>query len=78
MLNKEDFQLNVIDVFAQNKKVLAEYQDLFKTYKSEASKLEEQQASISRIKENEDFLQFQNKELSEANLEEGEQESLDQ
>ncbi len=78
MLNKEDFQLNVIDVFAQNKKILAEYQDLFKTYKSEASKLEEQQASISRIKENEDFLQFQNKELSEANLEEGEQESLEQ
>lgn len=78
MLNKEDFQLNVIDVFAQNKKVLAEYQDLFKKYKSEAGKLEEQQASISRIKENEDFLQFQNKELSEANLEEGEQESLEQ
>ena len=78
MLNKEDFQLNVIDVFAQNKKVLAEYQDLFKTYKSEASKLEEQQASISRIKENEDFLQFQNKELSEVNLEEGEQENLEQ
>lgn len=78
MLNKEDFQLNVIDVFAQNKKVLAEYQDLFKTYKSEAGKLEELQAAISRIKENEDFLQFQNKELSEANLEEGEQESLEQ
>lgn len=78
MLNKEDFQLNVIDVFAQNKKILAEYQDLFKKYKSEAGKLEELQAAISRIKENEDFLQFQNKELSEANLEEGEQESLEQ
>lgn len=78
MLNKEDFQLNVIDVFAQNKKILAEYQDLFKTYKSEASKLEKLQAAISRIKENEDFLQFQNKELSEANLEEGEQENLEQ
>ena len=78
MLNKEDFQMNVIDVFAQNKKILAEYQDLFKTYKSEASKLEELQAAISRIKENEDFLQFQNKELSEANLEEGEQENLEQ
>lgn len=78
MLNKEDFQLSVIDVFAQNKKVLAEYQNLFKNYKSEACKLEELQAAISRIKENEDFLQFQNKELSEANLEEGEQESLEQ
>lgn len=78
MLNKEDFQLSVIDVFAQNKKILAEYQDLFKKYKSEAGKLEELQAAISRIKENEDFLQFQNKELSEANLEEGEQESLEQ
>lgn len=78
MLNKEDFQLSVIDVFALNKKILAEYQDLFKKYKSEAGKLEELQAAISRIKENEDFLQFQNKELSEANLEEGEQESLEQ
>lgn len=78
MLNKEDFQLSVIDVFAQNKKILAEYQDLFKKYKSEAGKLEELQAAISRIKENEDFLQFQNKELSEANLEEGEQENLEQ
>lgn len=78
MLNKEDFQLSVIDVFAQNKKILAEYQDLFKKYKSEAGKLEELQAAISRIKENEDFLQFQNKELSEANLEAGEQESLEQ
>lgn len=78
MLNKEDFQLSVIDVFAQNKKVLAEYQNLFKNYKSEACKLEELQAAISRIKENEDFLQFQNKELSEANLEEGEQENLEQ
>lgn len=78
MLNKEDFQLNVIDVFAQNKKVLAEYQDLFKTYKNETCKLEELKATIGRIKENEDFLQFQNKELSEANLEEGEQESLEQ
>lgn len=78
MLNKEDFQLSVIDVFAQNKKILAEYQGLFKKYKSEAGKLEELQAAISRIKENEDFLQFQNKELSEANLEEGEQESLEQ
>lgn len=78
MLNKEDFQLSVIDVFAQNKKVLAEYQNLFKNYKSGACKLEELQAAISRIKENEDFLQFQNKELSEANLEEGEQESLEQ
>lgn len=78
MLNKEDFQLSVIDVFAQNKKILAEYQDLFKKYKSEAGKLEELQAAISRIKENEDFLQFQNKELSEANLEEEEQESLEQ
>ena len=47
MLNKEDFQLSVIDVFAQNKKILAEYQDLFKKYKSEAGKLEELQAAIS-------------------------------
>ncbi len=78
MLNKEDFQLNVIDIFAQNKKILTEYQDLFNTYKSEVCKLNEQHNTIIRIKENEDFLHFQNKELSEANLEDGEQEILEQ
>lgn len=78
MLNKEDFQLNVIDIFAQNKKFLTEYQDLFNTYKSEVCKLNELHNTIIRIKENEDFLHFQNKELSEANLEDGEQEILEQ
>lgn len=78
MLNKEDFQLNVIDIFAQNKKILTEYQDLFNTYKSEVCKLNELHNTIIRIKENEDFLHFQNKELSEANLEDGEQEILEQ
>lgn len=78
MLNKEDFQLNVIDIFAQNKKILTEYQDLFNTYKSEVCKLNELHNTIIRIKENEDFLHFQNKELSEANLEDGEQEFLEQ
>lgn len=78
MLNKEDFQLNVIDIFAQNKKILTEYQDLFNTYKNEVCKLNELHNTIIRIKENEDFLHFQNKELSEANLEDGEQEILEQ
>lgn len=78
MLNKEDFQLNVIDIFAQNKKILTEYQDLFNTYKSEVCKLNELHNTIIRIKENKDFLHFQNKELSEANLEDGEQEILEQ
>ena len=78
MLNKEDFQLNVIDIFAQNKKILTEYQDLFNAYKSEVCKLNELHNTIIRIKENEDFLHFQNKELSEANLEDGEQEILEQ
>ena len=39
MLNKEDFQLNVIDIFAQNKAILTEYQNLYKCYKDEVCKL---------------------------------------
>lgn len=78
MLNKEDFQLNVIDIFAQNKAILTEYQNLYKCYKDEVCKLNELQDTIARIKENEDFLKFQNKELSDANLENGEQEHLEQ
>ena len=77
MLNKEDFQLNVIDIFAQNKAILTEYQNLYKCYKDEVCKLNELQDTIARIKENEDFLKFQNKELSDANLENGEQEHLE-
>lgn len=78
MLNKEDFQLNVIDIFAQNSAILTEYQNLYKSYKDEVCKLNELQDTIARIKENEDFLKFQNKELSDANLEDGEQEHLEQ
>lgn len=78
MLNKEDFQLNVIDVFAQNGKLLTDYQRSFRKYKDESAKLDLLCDSITKIRENEDFLKFQDKELSEANLESGEQEHLEQ
>ena len=76
LLNKEDFQLNVIDLIAQNSAQLAEYAEAYdKAAEKELRQLEE---LISGNKEREDYLRFQHAELEEAKLEDGQQESLEQ
>jgi len=77
LLNKEDFQLEVIDTFARNKNLLGKYQASFSSYNNSRHALEKLRESIAKSNENEDFLRFQQKELTEANLEEGEQERLE-
>lgn len=78
LLNKEDFQLNVVDIMAHDKNELADYQSTFKKYRDAVAALEELKQSIEKNRESEDFLRFQQNELSEANLAEGEQEELEQ
>lgn len=77
LLQKQDFQLNVIDTMAQNTAKLKEYQVMYSTYISSEKKLEQLKNDIRERKENEDFIRFQFDELDNANLQEGEQESLE-
>ena len=78
LLSKEDFQLNVVDIIARNRQQLTDYRDAFLSYRDAQRHLEELRRQIAASRDNEDFLRFQQKELSEANLAAGEQEQLEQ
>ncbi len=78
LLNKEDFQLHVVDILTKDEDTLRKYQESYQKYKKEQTKLEEMIAKVSKDQENEDYLRFQLQELSDAALSEGEQEVLEQ
>lgn len=78
LLNKEDFQLNVVDIIARDKRQLADYQSTYAEYRNAAKALADLKQQIERNRENEDFLRFQQKELADANLQADEQETLEQ
>lgn len=78
LLQKEDFQLNVVDIIAQDEKQQKNYEAAYNQYKQANQKLNALKAEIEKNRENEDFLRFQFKELDEAQLQNGEQEELEQ
>ncbi len=78
LLNKQDFQLSVVDIIANDAKELAQYQQAYKAYQATVKELETLKDDIERNRQNLDFLQFQCDELTQANLSEGEQEELEQ
>lgn len=78
LLQKEDFQLNVVDIIAQDEKQRKNYEAAYNQYKQANQKLKALKAEIEKNRENEDFLRFQFKELDEAQLQNGEQEELEQ
>ncbi len=78
LLQKEDFQLNVVDIIAQDADQLKVYQKEYYAYRKARELLEELKAEIAKNRENEEFMRFQHKELDDANLQEGELEQLEQ
>ena len=78
LLNKQDFQLEVVDIISDDATQLAKYQQTYTAYQAAEKELAELQAAIERNRENRDFLQFQYEELENAHLVEGEQEELEQ
>lgn len=78
LLQKEDFQLNVVDIIAQDADQLKVYQKEYHAYRKAKELLEELKAEIAKNRENEEFMRFQHKELEDANLQEGEMEQLEQ
>lgn len=78
LLQKEDFQLNVVDIIAQDTEQLKIYQKEYYAYRKAKELLEELKAEIAKNRENEEFMRFQHKELDDANLQEGELEQLEQ
>ena len=78
LLNKQDFQLNVVDIIANDAKELAQYRQTYADYQAANKALEALREDIERNRQNADFLQFQYNELSTANLRDGELEELEQ
>ena len=78
LLQKEDFQLNVVDIIAQDSKLLGDYRTTYNQYRQAQQRLAKMEEEIVRSRENEEFLRFQFKELDHVQLVEGEQESLEQ
>ena len=78
LLNKQDFQLGVVDIIADDATALFQYQQTFRQYQNIQKELDELQENIERNRQNLDFLQFQCAELTQAALVEGEQEELEQ
>ena len=78
LLNKQDLQLSVVDIIADNAQPLAQYQQTYSQYLSVSKELETMKDDIARNRQNQDFLQFQFDELSNANLVSNEQEELEQ
>ncbi|MBR1557282.1 MAG: DNA repair protein RecN [Prevotella sp.] len=78
LLNKQDFQLEVVDIIANDAAQLSQYQHTYAEYLKVEKELQETIVSIERNRENRDFLQFQYDELANANLTQGEQEELEQ
>lgn len=76
-LFSEKYQLNLIDVYADNSNLLKEYQQQlqsFKKYQQQLNLLKEQQSQASK---EQDYNAFLLDELTQANLKSGEQEELE-
>ena len=78
LLNKQDFQLEVVDIIADDASQLSKYQSTYDEYTKVVKELGEMMLAIERNRENRDFLKFQYEELENAKLLEGEQEELEQ
>lgn len=78
LLNKQDFQLNVVDIIANNNDLLSQYRTAYNKYQETKKKLENLILEIEQNRSNSDFLKFQYEELCNAKLYDGEQEELEQ
>ena len=78
LLNKQDFQMEVVDIIADDATQLANYQQIYTAYQATEKELAELIAAIERNRDSRDFLQFQYEELFNAQLIKGEQEELEQ
>lgn len=78
LLNKEGFQLNVLDILSHNDEQLSAYQSLYREWKQTQQDLADLIARAEQNKADEDYIRFQLEQLEEANLSAGEQEELEQ
>ena len=78
LLNKEGFQLNVLDLLAHDESLLASYQAVYTQWKETQTELEKLLERVAHDKSDEDYIRFQLEQLEEAHLSVDEQKELEQ
>lgn len=77
LLGENQFQLSLVDSFAQNKKVFGEYLAAYHSYLKARSDYDKLLVTTKEISKEEDYFRFQFEELTKANLQENEQAELE-
>ncbi|MCR5271309.1 MAG: DNA repair protein RecN [Prevotella sp.] len=78
LLGKQDFQLEVIDIVADDETLMAHYRESYERMHATERELETMRQDIAHNQQQADFLRFQFNELDAAKLVDGEQEELEQ
>ncbi len=78
LLQKEDFQLNVVDIIANDHVLRKSCKDAFQSYTDAKHAYATFKEQCEKTRENEDFMRYQHAELDKAALQKGEQEDLEQ
>ena len=78
LLQKEDFQLSVVDIIAHDEKQKADYASAYADYRKAVAALDDLKERIEKTRQNEEFVRFQFNELKSVQLADGMQEELEQ
>lgn len=78
LLDKQDFQLSVVDTIAEDSNLIADYKQSYDGFNKARKQLRELEETIEKSRTNAEFMQFQFDELDCAKLKAGEQEELEQ
>ena len=77
LLNKESFQLNVVDILANNTQEVKAYKEAYHHWRSLSAELAHLTEEAEKSRADEDYLTFQLEQLDALNIKEGEQEELE-
>lgn len=78
LLSNVGYQLDVVDTIAQNSKILSTYKQTYLNWRNLLTELKLLQSTADKKASDADYIQFQYKQLTEANLLESEQKELEQ
>jgi DNA repair protein RecN (Recombination protein N) len=78
LLGKANFQLKLIDAYSGSGNLLSEYRQHFAAYRQAAEQLRNLQENADRLSQESDYNNFLLNELTEANLQEDEQQGLEE
>jgi len=77
LISNPTYQLDVVDTIAQNSELLKTYSTAFEQWQQQLANLKKLEQNAKRYSTELDYIQFQYNQLTEANLQTGEQEELE-